>query len=90
MAEMRVHEEVDSRPPILEVLPPALSQDAAPEHCVCRRRARTLSRAEKAAHERVHDDWRIMRIAWCEAKGYEFIELVQAERARPLRLVADV
>ncbi len=81
MTVMKTREEVTpaDRPPILEVLPAALHRDAAPVRCVCRRCAPNLSDVQRAAHERVQEDWRATRIAWCEAHGYQLLDLIEAE-----------
>ena len=68
-----------ARPPILEVLPAELRRDALPGRCLCDRCAASMSEAQRAAHERVERDWRYTRIAWCEAHGYPYVELIRAE-----------
>jgi len=81
MTVMKTRDEAtpSALPPILEALPAALHRDAAPVRCVCRRCAPNLSDVQRAAHERVQDDWRATRIAWCEAHGYQLLDLIQAE-----------
>ena len=66
-------------PPILDVLPPVLRRDSSPETCLCPHCAPGLTAAQRAAHERVQDDWRFTRIAWCDAHGYQFLDLIRAE-----------
>ena len=85
MVDLRTREESEIRPPILEVLPAALSQDMSPQRCACRRRGSDLTEVQRAAHERVHEDWRIMRVQWCDAHGYQLAELLRAERAQVRR-----
>jgi len=82
MTVMKTREEVTPAPlpPILEVLPAALRRDAAPVRCVCRHCTPNLSDVQRAAHERVQEDWRATRIAWCEAHGYQLLDLIQAEK----------
>jgi hypothetical protein len=67
------------RPPILDVLPRELRRESAPEPCVCSHCAPQLSELQRAAHERVKHDWRTIRVAWCEAHGYQIVDLLQAE-----------
>jgi hypothetical protein len=38
-----------------------------------------LSEAQRRAHERVELDWIATRIAWCEAHGYDLLELIRAD-----------
>lgn len=81
MVDLTTPEEVTFRPPILDVLPAALRQDRSAARCICRSGAE-LSEPQREAHERVHEDWRLMRAAWCDANGYALFELLTAERAR--------
>ncbi|MDQ1483607.1 MAG: hypothetical protein QOF35_1683, partial [Actinomycetota bacterium] len=39
------------------------------------------SDVQRAAHERVEEDWRYARVAWCDAHGYLFLDLIRAENA---------
>jgi hypothetical protein len=70
--------EYQARPPILDVLPAALRQESR-QQCFCQLCAPALSDIQRAAHERVLDDWRFTRVAWCVAHGYTLLDLFQAE-----------
>ena len=41
-----------------------------------------MAPAQRAAHDRLHNDWRLLRVAWCDANGYLMSELIRAERKR--------
>lgn len=81
MTDLKSREDVDSatRPPILDVLPAALRRQPASDQCFCSHCAPNLSDTQRAARERVKDDWRITRIAWCFAHDYQFVDLILAE-----------
>ena len=66
-------------PPILEVLPAVLRREAFPQHCSCEHCVPDWSEAQRAAHQRVEEDWRYARVAWCDAHGYQLAELIRAE-----------
>lgn len=85
MVQLWTAEEAITRPPILEVLPKALSYEKSPGRCSCRRSGADMSEAQRAAHERIHADWHLLRVAWCDANGYLMADLILAERARYLR-----
>jgi hypothetical protein len=67
------------RPPILAVMPPELRTMPSPAQCMCQHCRPGLSDLQRAAHERVMVDWRSTQIAWCDAHGYLFSDLLQAE-----------
>ena len=67
------------RPPVLEALPPELRREASPVRCVCTHCAPNMTDTQRAAHERVKQDWRATRVAWCDAHGYLLVDLLQAE-----------
>ena len=86
MANVEISEGLKNgaRPPILDVLPAVLRRQPTFQKCFCRNCAPTLSDNQRAAHERVQDDWRFARIAWCDAHGYQFLDLIQAESNSPV------
>ncbi len=81
MTDLKSRENVESaaRPPILDVLPDALRRHPDSDRCFCPHCEPNLSDTQRAARERVKDDWRITRIAWCFAHGYQFLDLILAE-----------
>ncbi len=81
MTDLKTHEDVETapRPPILEVLPAALRREPGSERCFCSHCAPNLTDTQRAARERVKDDWRITRISWCFAHGYQYLDLILAE-----------
>jgi hypothetical protein len=83
MTDLKTREDVEApaRPPILDVLPAVLRRQPGSDACFCSHCAPSLSETQRSARERVKDDWRITRIAWCFAHDYQFLELIQAENA---------
>lgn len=79
MTDLKSREDTTARPPILDVLPSALRRQPATEACFCTHCAPELSDTQRAARERVKEDWRITRIAWCFAHDYQFVDLIRAE-----------
>jgi hypothetical protein len=71
---------VDTRPTILQALPAALASEMSPQWCLCQRSGAELGEEQRAAHDRVHADWHLMRVHWCDAHGYLFADLLRAER----------
>jgi hypothetical protein len=69
------------KPPIQEALPPELRRGASPARCACNHCGPMLSEAQRRAHERVEHDWIATRIAWCEAHGYDLLDLIRADIA---------
>ena len=67
------------KPPLQEALPPELRRGASPARCACNHCGPMLSEAQRRAHERVELDWIATRIAWCEAHGYDLLELIRAD-----------
>ena len=74
-------ETVQTRPPILEVLPAVLSKQMSPQWCVCQRAGAELGEEQRSAHDRVHFEWHLMRAYWCDAHDYLVADLLRAEQA---------